>query len=75
MYHQLPLDATARMRAALFILMLSILVYAVAILREKSLDVSEGVAKHPPMVPYWVPFLGHLISWQRDSHALATKFL
>jgi len=61
------------MGAASILLILSILVYSTAILRKK--DVPQSTAKSPPMAPYWTPLIGHLVSWQRDSHALATRLL
>lgn len=35
----------------------------------------NGKIKIPPIAPYWVPFFGHLISWLRDAHSLATRTL
>lgn len=30
-------------------------------------------AKRPPLVPYWVPGVGNLVSWMRDTHGYVTR--
>jgi hypothetical protein len=42
---------------------------------QKSATSSGRNMSSPPMASYWIPWVGHAISWQRDSHALLEKLL
>ena len=49
--------------------------YLVTLLRWNLALQDDDTSKKPPMVPYWIPLLGHAISFLWDTAELATSIV